>query len=67
MTDPERDAEAAASALAPEAPLFTDNDPALFGKALAAAARPPTKHPLDRCVADDAARRETGQHGDGRR
>jgi polyhydroxyalkanoate synthase len=43
--DREQDAWAAASALAPEAPLFTDNDPALFGKALAAAATTAAKHP----------------------
>jgi hypothetical protein len=30
-------AERAAAVLAPEAPLFTDNDPVLFGRALAAA------------------------------
>jgi polyhydroxyalkanoate synthase len=50
MTDaarePEREAESAASVLAPEAPLFTDNDPALFGKALAAAAVAAARHPL---------------------
>jgi polyhydroxyalkanoate synthase len=50
MTDaarePEREAESAASALAPEAQLFTDNDPALFGKALAAAAVAAARHPL---------------------
>ena len=36
---------ATASALAPEAPLFTDNDPALFGKALAAAALAAARNP----------------------
>jgi len=41
----ERDEEAAAAALAPEAPMFTDNDPALFGKALAAAANAAARHP----------------------
>jgi polyhydroxyalkanoate synthase subunit PhaC len=50
MTDaargPEREAENAASVLAPEAPLFTDNDPALFGKALAAAVVAAAQHPL---------------------
>jgi poly[(R)-3-hydroxyalkanoate] polymerase subunit PhaC len=44
--EPEREGETAASALGPEAPLFTDNDPALFGKALAAAALAATRHPL---------------------
>jgi polyhydroxyalkanoate synthase subunit PhaC len=42
----ERDGEGAASALGPEAPLFTDNDPALFGRALAAAAVAATRHPF---------------------
>ena len=37
---------AAAAALAPEAPLFTDNDPALLGAALAAAARAAAKNPV---------------------
>jgi polyhydroxyalkanoate synthase len=41
----QQDAPPAAAALAPEAPLFTDNDPALFGKALAAAARGVVRHP----------------------
>jgi polyhydroxyalkanoate synthase len=47
MTTPDREqtAQDAASALAPEAPLFTDNDPALFGRALAAAAVAGAKHP----------------------
>jgi polyhydroxyalkanoate synthase subunit PhaC len=45
MSEPLRDSEAVASALAPEAPLFTDNDPALFGKALAAAAGAAARHP----------------------
>jgi polyhydroxyalkanoate synthase len=36
----------AAQALAPEAPLFTDNDPALLGQALAAAARGAAHSPL---------------------
>src|SRR6185312_6519905 len=45
MTAPERNEETAAAALAPEAPFFTDNDPALFGKALAAAANAAAKHP----------------------
>jgi poly[(R)-3-hydroxyalkanoate] polymerase subunit PhaC len=44
--EPEREGETAASALGPEAPLFTDNDPALFGKALAAAALAAARHPL---------------------
>jgi polyhydroxyalkanoate synthase len=43
--DREQTAAEAASALAPEAPLFTDNDPALFGKALAAATVAVAKHP----------------------
>jgi polyhydroxyalkanoate synthase len=43
---PERAGEGAASALGPEAPLFTDSDPALFGKALAAAAVAAARHPL---------------------
>jgi polyhydroxyalkanoate synthase len=43
--DREQTAAEAASALAPEAPLFTDNDPALFGKALAAATVAAAKHP----------------------
>jgi polyhydroxyalkanoate synthase len=46
---PTRDPDAAAQAvasLAPEAPLFTDNDPALFGHALVAAARSAGAHPL---------------------
>jgi len=46
MTAPEPREESAAAALAPEAPLFTDNDPALFGKAVAAAANAATRHPL---------------------
>jgi len=50
MTAPERNGserhEEAVAALAPEAPLFTDNDPALFGKALAAATAAATRHPL---------------------
>ncbi len=48
MTRPsgESDGESAASALGPEAPLFTDNDPALFGKALAAAAIAAARHPF---------------------
>jgi polyhydroxyalkanoate synthase len=37
----------AAAALAPEAPLFTDNDPALFGEALGAAVKAAAKHPLE--------------------
>jgi polyhydroxyalkanoate synthase subunit PhaC len=45
MSEPLRDGEAVASALAPEAPLFTDNDPALFGKALVAAAGAAARHP----------------------
>jgi polyhydroxyalkanoate synthase len=43
--DREREGEGAASVLAPEAPLFTDNDPALFGKALAAAVVAAARHP----------------------
>jgi polyhydroxyalkanoate synthase len=35
-----------AEALAPEAPLFTDNDPALFGKAMAAAVMAAARHPM---------------------
>jgi poly[(R)-3-hydroxyalkanoate] polymerase subunit PhaC len=49
MNGPQRDAErqeeTAASVLAPEAPFFTDNDPALFGRALAAAAMAAARHP----------------------
>jgi polyhydroxyalkanoate synthase len=47
VTTPDRNGESVASALAPEAPLFTDNDPALFGKAMAAAAAAATRHPLN--------------------
>jgi polyhydroxyalkanoate synthase len=36
----------AAQVLAPEAPLFTDNDPALLGQALAAATRAAARNPL---------------------
>ena len=36
---------AAMSSLAPEAPLFTDNDPALLGEALSAAVRAAAQHP----------------------
>jgi polyhydroxyalkanoate synthase len=44
MTEPQ--AEQAAGVLAPEAALFADNDPALLGKALTAAARAVTQSPL---------------------
>ena len=43
---PDDEAAQAAGALAPEAPLFTDNDPALLGQALTAAARAMTHSPL---------------------
>ena len=43
MTSPEN---TSAESLAPEAPLFTDNDPALFGKAMAAAVMAAARHPL---------------------
>jgi hypothetical protein len=43
---PYQNGSGAASALAPEAPLFADNDPGVFGEALAAAALAATKHPL---------------------
>jgi polyhydroxyalkanoate synthase len=48
MTTPNGDDQIAdaAQALAPEAPLFTDNDPALLGQALAAAARGAARSPL---------------------
>jgi polyhydroxyalkanoate synthase len=48
MTDQQSDGAAAEAAgvLAPEAGLFTDNDPALFGRALSAAARAATQSPL---------------------
>jgi polyhydroxyalkanoate synthase len=39
-------ADEAAGALAPEVDLFTDNDPALFGRALSAAARAGIRSPL---------------------
>lgn len=43
---PDGAAADAASVLAPEAALFTDNDPALFGRALSAAAKAATTSPL---------------------
>jgi polyhydroxyalkanoate synthase len=51
MTAPEQDssngaAAQAAAALAPEVPFFSDNDPALFGRALAAAARAARQSPV---------------------
>ncbi len=48
MTAANRDEATPQSALflAPEAPLFTDNDPALLGQALAAAARAAAKDPV---------------------
>ena len=48
MTSPDSDGTGAQAAgvLAPEAGLFTDNDPALLGRALSAAARAATQSPL---------------------
>jgi polyhydroxyalkanoate synthase len=48
MTQADRDEvrEEAAQALAPEVPFFTDNDPALLGQALAAAARAAAQSPV---------------------
>jgi len=43
---PEQAARRAAMAVAPEAPLFTDNDPALLGQALSAAARAAASNPV---------------------
>ncbi|MGK5683282.1 PHA/PHB synthase family protein [Actinoplanes sp. URMC 104] len=46
MTEPNGAGAEAAGALAPEVSLFADNDPALLGRALAAAARATTHSPL---------------------
>jgi hypothetical protein len=48
VSAPDRDDQtpSAAMFLAPEAPLFTDNDPALLGQALAAAARAAASDPV---------------------
>jgi polyhydroxyalkanoate synthase len=47
MTDhAEHTGAEAADVLAPEAAVFADNDPALFGRALGAAARAAVQHPL---------------------